>query len=210
MSGHYGVTPADVRAAIILGLTPLTKRDGTGVLMTLAPYAGARADLDAIATHVAGGLPAMLVAYHGGALSEQTTHQQSYRHVMELSVICISGVMRSRPERLAHTAAAPGIEDLLDWATYYAVRAMAAMDDISRARAVRHTVLAWEPGRYVAAVDMTCERELDIYDDALAATLAQLGIVHDPVDDTWWTDPPADTDPDSEWPDGLDGGGYTP
>lgn len=204
---HATTTPAAVRDGILQGLSVLRLQGGQGVLRTLAPFAGARDDEDDVDRHLHGGLPAVLVAYAGGPMTARAMHQQLFAHAMRFELICVSGAMTSTAEgRLAGSAGDPGIERLLDWVSYYAVRAAAALTGVSKVYPVAHEILTWQPGRYVASVPLTCERAVDVYDEELAATLEAAGLVHSPLDyDDLWSDA-ADTDPNSEYLDGVDGG----
>lgn len=191
MSGHFGTAPAAVRNAVLDALEVFRAGAGTGVLRTLKAYAGARDDVDAIDLHVAGGLPAILVGYSGGAWASKSTSRRLWQPMMGFSIICVSGAMGSRERRLTNAEGGTqmGIEDLLDLATYYGLRTVIGLAGLAGPDTVAHVLLRWEPGRYVASVDFTVRREFDLYDDASGDTFEALGIVQSPTDTAdLWTD----------------------
>lgn len=190
---HYGTSPNALATAMVAGLQVLRKSGASGCLRTLKRFAGDRYDLEAIDLQLAAGAPAMLVAYLGGKITPTATHQQQFTQRMLFSVICCAGSFESIGLRLSGGAEAstePGVEDLLDLATYYGARAL-ANDGATRRTGVtlsgptEHKWIRIEPGKYVAACEFEAVRRLDIFDDTDALEeFTTLGLVHSPYGDS--------------------------
>jgi hypothetical protein len=185
---HYGVTPASVVTALVAGLSALKRIAGpppSGCLRTLQRYAGDRYDLEAIDLRLAAGTPAMLVAYLGGPIEPGATDGRLFYHRMKFSVICAAGSYASAEERLAGGSPAtdPGVEDLLDWASYYACRAAMAVSGLTRVKPTDHKWLRIAPTKFLAAAELEATRQLDLWDDdGLGEELERIGLVHSPLD----------------------------
>lgn len=201
---HYGATPNAIVEAVLTGLSVFKLQAGSGCVRTIKRLANDKYDLEAIDGVLTAGLPAWLVSYLGGVF-EAAGCGQRYLLRMAFGVVCAAGRHSAIGDRLAGDASDPGVEDLLDWATYYAMRAVNGVNGVQRARPLRHRWLRFEPTKYVAAFEFDATRMVDIYDDAPETILESLGIVHDPLDpeELWEAD---NLTPKSEMPPTTDGG----
>lgn len=185
---HYGILPSAVCDAIILGLSIFKLQTVGGVrsgcVPTIRRFAGEKPDVDLIDRELVAGLPAMLVAYTGGQFEGIATSQDMWLQVVPISIICCAGRFESMAARLsggADAATNPGVEDLLDWATYHGYRAMRTAG-LTRVKPIRHRLISIEPGKVVAAAELEGSRCFDFYDEEPTATLQSAGLVHDPLD----------------------------
>ena len=189
---------------------------GTGCVRSIKRIA----DLtpESVMTGIESGQPAILVNYAGGACTPTGIRQQKWNQVLEFVLLCYSehfddfdGRASGIGEMDHEAATRPGVEELQDFAARFGVRALRGVDGLAKSHILRidpqQTI---RPGAYIGIVELRSEREIDAYDDAYDNTLETLGVCRNPNDiaGDWFTDPPADLDPDSEWPDGLDGGKY--
>lgn len=199
------VTPTQAVNAIITELSRFLPggAEGTGAVRTIARVAGDRYDLEMIDGRLTKGVPAWLILNLGGPFEGVSTTQMLFEHQLKLSIVCAAGGYASIEDRLSGSAADPGIEDLLDWATYYGCRALHGVDGLSRVQPTAHKWLRIQPQKYLAAVEISAVRELDLYDDAAADHLRRVGLVHDPLDpDVLFVD----GEPNTTWRPTLDGG----
>ena len=210
INDHFGIQPSVVTSAILSELSVLKKLNGgaggggTGVLATIKRIPGATFPDALIDGFCQAGLPAMLVSYEGGAFSTRS-NRRDFSQTMQFRIICIAGEMTSVSKRLDDDISVnPGIEELLDLATYYGMHAIDDLDARS-ATPVGHQWVSVAPGRYIASVDFTVIRKFDTWGDAPANTFEKLGIVHEPLDpdDLWEID---NTTPKSYYPRTTDGG----
>jgi uncharacterized SAM-binding protein YcdF (DUF218 family) len=204
ITAHLGTPPGTVVDAIITALSTFLMVNGgagvgggSGCVRTVARYPGepgsSELDLATIDRLCANGLPAMLVAYLGGPFGEQATTRLRFTHEMRFGVICCAASYQSRGLRVVGTTPTvqPGVWDLLDWATYTAVRAVANIGrtggantaaTVTLVKPTAHRWLRLMPEHYVAVAELVGSRLMDTEDDAPAATLQTLGLVHDPID----------------------------
>ncbi len=215
MDNHFGVTPTQLCTAILNAWSALQMSGGVGCVRTIARIRNN--DLSAIAAGMTPGVPALLLFYGGGSSEVAATHGQLERDALTFELICVSGNLSSIGKRQdggdrdPDTASDVGVEQLQDWARYFALRALYTAGGRS-CRTVRFTqAFRIGPEHFVGSVTLACEREVDIYDDATANYLLSLGICHDPTEgyddpDLWFSGSPPVT-PVSDWkPPGVDGG----
>ena len=213
---HFGRTPTTLADAILSELAALQMDGDVGVCRTIGRIRGDSPEDIKAALH--GGAPAVLLHYEGFSSipAEQATDGQLEQDTLTFKLLCVSGqisAVRLRQDGEGErnpdlvNADRVGVEQLQDWSRYLALRALHA----AKARRVR-TLRGTQSYRitaehFIGAVYLSCSREVDIYDDAPANLLQQLGIVHDPTNPTgdWWL--PDNTTPISDWPPpGVDGG----
>ncbi len=199
-AGHFTNPPTTGVNAILSALSALqfanggAGHGGSGCVKTIKRIASDKAsDLAAIDSMTVGNLPAMLVAQPGGPFKPFDTTGRLHEQTFRFSVICCAGKYSSFLDRLTSSAPTvdPGIEDLLDWATYLGCRALAGPGDVrgavatriyKKVRPVDHRWLRWETERFVAVAELEGCRFLDYHDDDLLTVLQKIGIVHDPTD----------------------------
>ena len=204
ISAHVGVQPSTVIGAMRSELSRIEQRGTAGVLKTLKRYAADGIDLESIDRHILSGVPAMLLAYEGGIFDPPAANGRAQDQVMRFAIICAAGTFQGASDRLTGGHWDPGVEDLLDLATYFGLRGM-------RAAGVRlplvgeHRWLRFVPEKYVAIATFTCRRQVDTWDSAIEGELEKLGICHDPTDpDDLWD--PDNLTPNSDDPRTVDGG----
>jgi len=208
---HFGTQPSTVTNAILSGLSVLQKvnggagHGGTGVVATIQRIAGDGYRDDDLDQYLQRGLPAILVSYEGGDFKRHANNQ-TLQQVMRFAIICIAGEMTSVRKRLDDNYLVnPGVEELLDMASYYGYRAIDAISGIRSATIDKHQWLSIIPGRYAASVSMSAVRDFDVWGDDPSVTLSKLGIVHNPIDynDLWESD---NITPKSTLPSDVSGG----
>lgn len=211
-NGHFYTPPTVGCNAILDALEPLRFANGgvgvpggTGCVKAIKRLAAERHDdLAAIDNMTVGNLPAMLVICDGGPFKPFDTSFRLHEHVLQFGVICCANRYSSYLDRIAgepdpavmggpvggsHDASylatqSPGIEDLLDWATYLGCRALAGEPDARRYKKVKpltHRWLRFEPERYVAVALIEAVRFFDYEDDEPEVFLETVGLVHNPV-----------------------------
>lgn len=215
LSDHFGATPSAVCQAVLTALSQFQFADGgagvdggSGCVKTIKRIAGDELKPENIDRHLTSGMPALLVAHLLGKFGAGRTNRKLFDQTIRLAIVCCAGRFSSQADRLAGGVTAtvnPGVEDLLDWATYFALRALEQLSGCREQQPVDQVWLRLEPGKYIARVDIECKRTFDAWDDAPASTLQTLGIVHDPIDldDLWAED---NETPKSELPSALAGG----
>jgi hypothetical protein len=215
---HYGATPTAIADAILTSLSVLLYTNGgvggggSGCAKTIKRLAGDATDAEAIDQQITRGLPAILVGSNGGTFESASTDGQTYYQRMRFSLICAAGRYSSQRARtvgaeVLSVVADPGVDDLLDWSTYYAIRAARALGGVTRIKPIDHKWIRIEPQKYLAIAEIEATRLVDVYDDAIATELEALGIVHDPLDLGQLFDLDNVT-PNSSLPDTIDGGVY--
>lgn len=216
---HFGARPGTVCTAILSALSVFQFADGgsgvpggSGCVRTIKRFAGDELTPDKVDLQLTAGVPAFLVAHLLGQFVKGGANGRRFDQMAKVSILCASGRYSSQSARLAGATPLvdPGVEDLLDWAVYYALRAMEGVAGVSNPAPLEQRWLRVEPGKYLAVAELQYRRRFDAWDDAPADTLTKLGLVHDPVTPTsLWEDSPTDTDPRSERPDGslIEGGG---
>lgn len=198
---HFAITTRDVCDAILTGLASLQYQTNPQTLVTtgcVRTIGRVESDTpDALGRGLTKGLPGILLYYRGGTYAPRGTNGLKFSDVLDIRLLCCAGNMRSKGERHAEdeivptSATSPGVEELQDWAVYFAIRALRGVTGICSAYPKSHTQAhEIEPGRWVGAVDLVVDRTLDCYDDSSAVVLTKLGLVANPVDDDdLWTDP---------------------
>jgi len=210
---HFLTTPGAVCDAILGALTAFkhvtVNGTETGCLRTLKRYTGDKFDEATLNLHLQQGLPAMLVAGTGGNFLAADANGQKFYQIMKFQIVCIAGKCNSQLARISggqNAATMPGVEDLLDWATYYGCRAMASITGITKAKPTDHKWISLVPEKYIAVAEFEATRIFDTYDDEPITTLEKLGLVHNPTDpDQLWvldgegdpTDVPYTDDPET-------------
>jgi hypothetical protein len=213
---HYGKTPTELVASMLTALSPLQVSDGSGCCQTIKRVFSEKADDLKLA--LTAGVPAVLLYYAGGRTLGQVAHGQLETDRLNFTILCVAGHMSTQLKRQSgdderdYTAvtspADVGVEQLQDWSRYFCLRALrtAGAKQVRTDRFTQSFRLSAE--QYIAAVYVSCEREVDIYDDATAVYLVNLGICHDPTNGEtgpWFEGD--NTTPISDWPPpGVDGG----
>lgn len=209
---HWSATPRGACLAILAGLSALQFTDGgpgtggTGCVKSIARIAH-DTDLEQIKLGLHAGLPGILLFYGGGAAPSNTASQRIFQHEMAFRLLCCSDNFESRIKRQSgagnmdsDTATTPGVDEMQDWAVRLAVRALQNLDGISRPYISRFSpAQIIESGLYIGAVDIVATREVNVYDDATTGTMETIGVCHRTDGTIVWTDPGADTIPDSTW-----------
>lgn len=207
LADHLGIQPATIASAILTALSAFKRTDEGGIVNTLKLYAGNEFNPELVDRQMTAGAPGWLVAVLGGEFIPEGASGKRFRQTVHVHIVCAAGTylgLTSRLQDQAETLTVPGVEDLLDLATYYGTRALDSLA-VSQPRPVRHTWLRVEPGKYLAVAELECIRRLDLWEDDPTTILESLGIVHDPLDpnDPWESD---NLTPKSEWPPTVDGG----
>jgi hypothetical protein len=173
--------------------------------------AGDDEDIASIDTMLTGGLPAFIVAQTGGAFVRRGTNSKRFDQSCRVKIFCVAGYQRTQVSRSASATPTvnPGIEDLVDWAAYYGVKAIEGVADAIAPRPLAQRWLSTEPGKYVAVAEIEYMRRMDCWDDDPTDTLQSLGIVRDPTDEDELFDPADNVTPQSDDPDEFAGGVYT-
>ncbi len=189
-AAHFPLTPTQGVNAIIDELAlRLAMRDGgagveggAGCVRTIKRYADQNYDLASIDNLTQSGLPAMLVACMGGPFRPfDTVSGWNFEHALKFAIICAAGRFSSQKDRISgdEPTIDPGAEELLDWATYFGVRALYAAR-FKKIRPISHLWLRIEPERYVAVAELEAVRLIDCYDDGPYVFLERIGLVHNP------------------------------
>jgi hypothetical protein len=211
---HFGKTPSELCDAILDGLSALKVQGDVGVVQTIGRVRGDK--LPDLQAALASGLPAILLHFVDGKTDEQSTHGRRETDDLKFQILCIAGQMSTVAKRQGSSdrdytkirAKDVGVEQLQDWGRYFTLRALRG------ANAQRPRTLGFTQGvriaadAFVGAVRFACSREFDIWDDATAVYLEQLGICHDPTNGEGgpWFEGDNET-PISDWPPpGTDGG----
>lgn len=200
LSDHIPVTPTAIVDAILAELAVFAS-----AVPTIKRLAADDQTIEAVDRQLVGGVPAFLVACSGGPFVSEATSGQRWVQELGITILCAAGRYSSQADRLSGTDAKPGVEDLLDWATYYGMQALKGVSRVSAPRPVRHRWVRVEVGKYLAALDLTATRRVDTWEDDPATMLDDLGIVHDPTtpSDLWEDD---NETPNSDMPPTTDGG----
>lgn len=187
MSSHDAITPTTVVNAIISALSSLLFLNGgaggggTGCVKTIKRYVGDQFDLEVIDKMITAGLPAILVSDLSGSGSVTGTHQQLFEEELKIGILCCAGKYDSQLARMTGGSVTPGVEDLVDWAKYYGLRAM----NTAGLKKIKYLGWKWlriEPEKYMKVVELSGSSHCNIYDDAATTVLETLGIVHNPSD----------------------------
>jgi len=198
-AAHFGSTPTTGVNLILTALSSLKMVNGgagaggSGCVRTIARYAEVGYDAAAIDLLSRPGLPALLVTCFGGAFKPMSAGGQKFEQTLKFAVLCCAGRFSNVSDRLAGETPTvdPGVEDLLDWATYYGCRGLAGTADDVDGKPVRpfknvhpttHRWIRVEPEKFIASVEIEATRYLDYFDDTPTAVLEKLGIVHNPLD----------------------------
>lgn len=191
---HYGITPAQICDAIITELSRFkVTPGGTGKVKTIKRLAGELADEDKLNHLLTSGTPAFLVAYMGGKFAPLDTAGYNYKNERNFAVVCCAGSYESEEKRFENSLdGTPGVEQLLDWATYYVMQCLLNRADdanphrlgglVKFPRPTQHKQLLHSVGKYVYSLEFSCMVAVDFEDETPAATLQSVGIVHDPLD----------------------------
>jgi hypothetical protein len=183
---RYGITASTIADAILSAWGTLQAvggglvSGGTGCIQTIARIPD---DSHAsIERGCEGGLPALLLCYMGGKYDDRETSNARFVNSMRFRLIGCTGDGRDLKERFTGgeidptKALIPGVEDICDWALYFAARAartaggrLVHPDSSSQTKEIK-------AGLFAAYVDLVASREVDVYSDAVAATFARLGI----------------------------------
>ena len=201
---HFSAQPTDVVDAIIALL------DDFSCVKTVKRISGDDFSADEIDAKLTSGVPAFLVGHKGGQFEKRGSNSRRFDQIPVVTILCISSYQSSLIDRLASETPTvnPGVEDLLDWATYYGVRAIEGVSGAHAPKPLAHRWVSVEPHRYVAAVDIQYVRRIDCWDDDPSTTLQNLGIVRDPTDEDELFDPTDNVTPQSDNPDDFAGGVY--
>lgn len=187
---HFGVTPSTAIAAILSALSVLKLHGGgagvaggSGCVKTIRRYAQDKYSVEEIDRVIAGGLPAMLVACTGGPGDVPTADGGEQPQRLRFAVICAAGRMSSVDDRISNATPSvnPGVEDLLDLATYFGLRAIHGAG-LRCVRLLDHKWLRIEADKYIAVAELEGTRRFDLWDDEPVTTMLSLGLVHDPID----------------------------
>lgn len=212
---HFGRTPTELCDAILTAMSPLQRAAGAGAVQTIGRVRGD--SVEDIKPALQAGVPAILLHYEGSRTVRQAANGQRETDELLLKLLCIAGQVSSIRQRQAgdderdYEAASAknvGVEQLQDWGRYFAARGLrgAGAKQVKTVRTSQAYRISAE--HFIGAVYMTCEREVDIYDDAGSVYLLHLGICHDPtngVSGAWFEGD--NTTPISDWPPpGVDGG----
>jgi len=220
-TGHWSATPRNACLAILTAFADLEFQNGgagaggTGCVKSIARIAH-DTDMETIKLGLHAGLPGLLVFYGAGRVESNTASQRRFNHEMKFRILCLSGNFESRIKRQSgagdmdsDTAITPGVEELQDWSSRLAVRALQDVDGISKVYIENFDpAQVIEQGLYIGTVDIVATREIDVYDDLISTTLETIGVCHREDGTIVWDDPPADTVPDTDWT--YDTGGAGP
>ena len=206
LADHFGQTPTTVCNAVISALSIFKMANGVGPVKTIKRLV--TADDEAMDRQLALGLPAFLVVHLAGEFKKGRASGQAWDQECVVSIFCCAGSFESQSDRLEGGVSAltdPGVENLVDWATYYGVQGIAALEKIRSVRPLNQRWHKFEPGKYIMTVDIAYTRTLDAWMDDPTTLFESLGIIHDPIDpdDLWEVD---NETPKSEWPPTVDGG----
>ena len=216
-SSHFGVTPTELCDAVLSGLSALQVVGNVGAVRTIGRVKGEKVpDLKGA---MLAGVPAILLHYSGGSTERaRATHGQLETDTLNFKLLCIAGQLETIGLRMDGegerdwsevTPDKVGVEQLQDWGRYFALRALKTAGG-KQVRTVRFTQgYRISPEHFIGAVELTCQREVDMYDDATAVYLQTLGICHDPTNGEGgpWFEPADNETPISDWPPpGVDGG----
>jgi len=201
-------------AAVLDALGELQKSPAGGCIRTI----GRLADTKPASFQAAlkGGAPAILIYYGGWVTTGQDATGQLETDKLTFQLFCVApqpttvALRQAGDDPDSETATMPGVEDMQDWARWLTIRALRT----AGARQIRtrkgSQAFRVTPEAFVGTVTITCEREVDSYDDDSATLLLQIGIVHDPTNGygaaaAWFEGD--NTTPISDWPPpGTDGG----
>jgi hypothetical protein len=224
-AGHWGVRPSTVADAIVDAMAVLkyVEASGSGCLRQIARIEGTAegVTVEQIRRAAVAGTPAIFVYCAGTKYDPDSTDGRHFRGEMTFQVLACADSWLTKIRRLGGDASIDysaishpkevGVEELSEWGAYLGLRAVIEIDGISRAKLVESIPGEQiDKGLYVGSTVMVASRAVDVYDDAPTATFESIGLVHDPKDENnLWTDPPTDSDPDTDdWGDEVDGGHY--
>lgn len=179
LTDHFGAQPSDVADSVIGLLNDFS------CIRTCKRMVGADEDQDGLDVMLTAGLPAFLVAHAGGSFATRGANNRRFDQRCRIKVFCAASYQRTQVSRASSDTptVTPGVEDLLDWATYYGIRGIESVSGATAPRPLQHRWLYTEPGKYVAVVELEYVRQLNCWDDAPTSTLQSLGIVKNPSDE---------------------------
>lgn len=157
----------------------MRKGPSSGSLRTLRRAAG-RPSINAVELALTGGgAPAVILFCELGPYEPRLIDGQSWWQNVRLTFCCCCSSYQSVPVR------GEDAETLIDEVLYRAVRAVAALDGITRVRPQMAQWMDSSAEHDVLSLSIDATRSVDVYDDTTTLpTITDVGIVQNPTDPT--------------------------